>query len=172
MVCIPCIVIPVLLWVYKRFLEPIVYPFISPFISRFWTKKAVQESGTEAGSASCKISSGTVCRASWNGFPWRAAAPQPHITKRSAERGTQWCKAPPLDSRAVEACSLEGPILRLRLVIRRTSLGLAVPGERYWSDCTVPSVEFGGGGIMAECNGNTNVSAANGLTTAPDKKQD
>ncbi|KAI4884684.1 hypothetical protein NFI96_003744 [Prochilodus magdalenae] len=25
---------------------------------------------------------------------------------------------------------------------------LAVPGERYWSDCTVPSVEFGGGGIM------------------------
>ncbi|KAI4902931.1 hypothetical protein NFI96_017049 [Prochilodus magdalenae] len=49
-----------------------------------------------------KISSGTVCRASWNGFPWRAAAPQPHITKRSAERGTQWCKAPPLDSRAVE----------------------------------------------------------------------
>ncbi|KAI4889427.1 hypothetical protein NFI96_004165 [Prochilodus magdalenae] len=53
------------------------------------------------------ISSGTVCRASWNGFPWRAAASQPHITKRSAERGTQWCKAPPLDSRAVEACSLE-----------------------------------------------------------------
>ncbi|XP_057675502.1 UPF0729 protein C18orf32 homolog [Corythoichthys intestinalis] len=46
MVCIPCIVIPVLLWVYKRFLEPILYPFISPFINTFWTKKAVQESGT------------------------------------------------------------------------------------------------------------------------------
>ncbi|KAF5894661.1 UPF0729 protein C18orf32, partial [Clarias magur] len=46
MVCIPCIVIPVLLWVYKRFLEPIVYPFISPLISRFWTKTAVQEAGT------------------------------------------------------------------------------------------------------------------------------
>ncbi|XP_042562210.1 UPF0729 protein C18orf32 homolog [Clupea harengus] len=45
MVCIPCIVIPVLLWVYKRFLEPIIYPFISPLIARFWTKKAVQESG-------------------------------------------------------------------------------------------------------------------------------
>ncbi|XP_026884371.1 UPF0729 protein C18orf32 homolog [Electrophorus electricus] len=45
MVCIPCIVIPVLLWVYKRFLEPIVYPFISPIISRFWTKTAVQETG-------------------------------------------------------------------------------------------------------------------------------
>ncbi|XP_054612420.1 UPF0729 protein C18orf32 homolog [Dunckerocampus dactyliophorus] len=46
MVCIPCIVIPVLLWVYKRFLEPILYPFISPFINTFWTKEAVQESGT------------------------------------------------------------------------------------------------------------------------------
>ncbi|KAF4077039.1 hypothetical protein AMELA_G00203560 [Ameiurus melas] len=46
MVCIPCIVIPILLWVYKRFLEPIVYPFISPFISRFWNKPAVQETGT------------------------------------------------------------------------------------------------------------------------------
>ncbi|XP_068560812.1 UPF0729 protein C18orf32 homolog isoform X2 [Cebidichthys violaceus] len=43
MVCIPCIVIPVLLWVYKRFLEPFLYPFISPIINTFWTKKAVQE---------------------------------------------------------------------------------------------------------------------------------
>lgn len=46
MVCIPCIVIPVLLWVYKRFLEPYIYPIISPIINTFWTKKAVQESGT------------------------------------------------------------------------------------------------------------------------------
>uniref|UniRef100_A0A3Q1B8B3 CR032 protein n=3 Tax=Pomacentridae TaxID=30863 RepID=A0A3Q1B8B3_AMPOC len=46
MVCIPCIVIPVLLWVYKRFLEPILYPVISPIINTFWTKKAVQETGT------------------------------------------------------------------------------------------------------------------------------
>ncbi|KAF7243972.1 60S ribosomal protein L17 [Varanus komodoensis] len=43
MVCIPCIVIPVLLWVYKRFLEPYLYPIISPFIKRLWPKKAVQE---------------------------------------------------------------------------------------------------------------------------------
>ncbi|XP_058026957.1 UPF0729 protein C18orf32 homolog [Ahaetulla prasina] len=43
MVCIPCIVIPVLLWVYKRFLEPYLYPFISPFVKRIWPKKAVQE---------------------------------------------------------------------------------------------------------------------------------
>lgn len=42
MVCIPCIVIPVLLWVYKRFLEPYVYPIISPFLKRIWPKKTVQ----------------------------------------------------------------------------------------------------------------------------------
>ncbi|KAI4904330.1 hypothetical protein NFI96_010103 [Prochilodus magdalenae] len=41
------------------------------------------------------------------GFHGRAAASQSYITKRSAERGMQWCKAPPLDSRAVETCSLE-----------------------------------------------------------------
>lgn len=46
MVCIPCIVIPVLLWVYKRFLEPFVYPLISPIINTLWPKKAVQETGT------------------------------------------------------------------------------------------------------------------------------
>ncbi|XP_068430619.1 UPF0729 protein C18orf32 homolog [Clinocottus analis] len=46
MVCIPCIVIPVLLWVYKRFLEPYLYPFISPIINIFWTKKAVQETAS------------------------------------------------------------------------------------------------------------------------------
>ncbi|XP_073536583.1 UPF0729 protein C18orf32 homolog [Phyllobates terribilis] len=49
MVCIPCIVIPVLLWVYKKFLEPIIYPVISPFINRLWPRKAVQ---SDPGSAS------------------------------------------------------------------------------------------------------------------------
>uniref|UniRef100_A0A8D2AGE5 CR032 protein n=1 Tax=Sciurus vulgaris TaxID=55149 RepID=A0A8D2AGE5_SCIVU len=43
-VCIPCIVIPVLLWIYKKFLEPYIYPMISPFVSRIWPRKAVQES--------------------------------------------------------------------------------------------------------------------------------
>ncbi|XP_061874123.1 UPF0729 protein C18orf32 homolog [Colius striatus] len=43
MVCIPCIVIPVLLWVYKKFLEPYIYPVIAPFIKRVWPKKAVHE---------------------------------------------------------------------------------------------------------------------------------
>ncbi|NWS88653.1 CR032 protein, partial [Toxostoma redivivum] len=43
MVCIPCIVIPVLLWVYKKFLEPYICPIITPFIKHVWPKKAVQE---------------------------------------------------------------------------------------------------------------------------------
>ncbi|NXI29846.1 CR032 protein, partial [Sterrhoptilus dennistouni] len=43
MVCIPCIVIPVLLWVYKKFVEPYIYPVIAPFIKRVWPKRAVQE---------------------------------------------------------------------------------------------------------------------------------
>ncbi|NXU78564.1 CR032 protein, partial [Oreotrochilus melanogaster] len=46
MVCIPCIVIPVLLWVYKKFLEPYIYPLIAPFIKRAWPKKAVEETTT------------------------------------------------------------------------------------------------------------------------------
>lgn len=43
MVCIPCIVIPVLLWVYKKFVEPYIYPVIAPFVKRVWPKRAVQE---------------------------------------------------------------------------------------------------------------------------------
>ncbi|NXS38699.1 CR032 protein, partial [Pomatostomus ruficeps] len=43
MVCIPCVVIPVLLWVYKKFLEPYIYPIITPFIKCVWPKKAAQE---------------------------------------------------------------------------------------------------------------------------------
>lgn len=65
MVCIPCIVIPVLLWVYKRFLEPFIYPIISPIINTFWTKKAVQETGTSDQKLSGK-SNGT-CKAESNG---------------------------------------------------------------------------------------------------------
>ncbi|KAM4528312.1 UPF0729 protein C18orf32 homolog [Odontesthes bonariensis] len=65
MVCIPCIVIPVLLWVYKRFLEPIIYPIISPFINTFWTKKAVQNTDTSDQKVSEK-SNGT-CKSESNG---------------------------------------------------------------------------------------------------------
>ncbi|XP_063279281.1 UPF0729 protein C18orf32 homolog isoform X1 [Prinia subflava] len=42
MVCIPCIVIPVLLWVYKKFMEPYIYPVVAPLVKRFWPGRAVQ----------------------------------------------------------------------------------------------------------------------------------
>ncbi|XP_072309320.1 UPF0729 protein C18orf32 homolog [Eucyclogobius newberryi] len=69
MVCIPCIVIPVLLWVYKRFLEPFIYPFISPIINKFWTKRAVQETGTSDNiqnqpNGSCKLENDKASMAS------------------------------------------------------------------------------------------------------------
>ncbi|KAK2114036.1 hypothetical protein P7K49_008302, partial [Saguinus oedipus] len=55
MVCIPCIVIPVLLWIYKQFLEPYIYPLISPFVGGIWPKKAIQETNdTNKGKVDCK----------------------------------------------------------------------------------------------------------------------
>ncbi|KAI4904417.1 hypothetical protein NFI96_027948 [Prochilodus magdalenae] len=41
------------------------------------------------------------------GVHGRAAASKPYITKLTAEHLMQWCIVPPLDSRAVETCSLE-----------------------------------------------------------------
>lgn len=55
MVCIPCIVIPILLWVYKKFLEPYLYPLVSPFVGRIWPKKALQESSGAKGTVDCKV---------------------------------------------------------------------------------------------------------------------
>ncbi|NXH97296.1 CR032 protein, partial [Pachycephala philippinensis] len=49
MVCLPCIVIPVLLWLYKKFVEPYIYPVIAPFIKRARPKQAVQEAAGSAG---------------------------------------------------------------------------------------------------------------------------
>ncbi|NWV19033.1 CR032 protein, partial [Origma solitaria] len=43
MVCIPCIVIPILLWFYKKFLEPYFYPLIAPIFRRVCRKNAVKE---------------------------------------------------------------------------------------------------------------------------------
>uniref|UniRef100_UPI00358FBC37 UPF0729 protein C18orf32 homolog n=1 Tax=Myxine glutinosa TaxID=7769 RepID=UPI00358FBC37 len=42
MVCIPCIVVPFLLWIFKRFLEPYVYPLVSPLIKRIWPDRTLQ----------------------------------------------------------------------------------------------------------------------------------
>ncbi|XP_029778213.1 UPF0729 protein C18orf32 homolog [Suricata suricatta] len=55
MVCIPCIVIPVLLWIYKKFLEPYIYPLLAPFVSRMWPGKALRESHDKnKGQEDCK----------------------------------------------------------------------------------------------------------------------
>ncbi|NXD98727.1 CR032 protein, partial [Chaetorhynchus papuensis] len=43
MVCIPCIVIPVLLWLYKKFVEPYIYPVIAPFFKRALPKKEAED---------------------------------------------------------------------------------------------------------------------------------
>ncbi|KAM5219418.1 UPF0729 protein C18orf32 homolog isoform 1-T1 [Hipposideros larvatus] len=54
MVCIPCIVIPVLLWVYKKFLEPYIYPLISPFVSRIWPRKVRESNDKNEGKVDFK----------------------------------------------------------------------------------------------------------------------
>ncbi|XP_008690138.1 UPF0729 protein C18orf32 homolog [Ursus americanus] len=54
MVCVPCVVIPILLWVYKKFLEPYIYPLISPFVSRMWPRKALRESHDKNKGIDCK----------------------------------------------------------------------------------------------------------------------
>ncbi|XP_004412545.1 PREDICTED: UPF0729 protein C18orf32 homolog [Odobenus rosmarus divergens] len=55
MVCVPCIVIPILLWIYKKFLEPYMYPLISPFVSHMWPRKALRESHNKnKGKVDCK----------------------------------------------------------------------------------------------------------------------
>lgn len=44
----PYILIPVLLWVYKKFLAPCTYPVVSPFVSRRWPRKATHQSNDKS----------------------------------------------------------------------------------------------------------------------------
>ncbi|XP_077967425.1 UPF0729 protein C18orf32 homolog [Styela clava] len=50
MVCIPCIVIPFLLWVYHKYLQPFLYPIIS----KFWTPKSLESNSEKSGTTGMK----------------------------------------------------------------------------------------------------------------------
>ncbi len=77
------------------------------------------------------------------GFHGHATACKSHITKYNAMRQMKWYKAwyKALDSGAEETCS----------VCSWQSKGRRVwwlPGQDFLPDCTVPTLKFGGEGIM------------------------